>query len=188
MLDGTLAECDRSRRRLGQPLTRTRTSKGPVVREDLDQALSGTGHDQVRILALYDDEYTRERTITALTPYLEESAQAADWDDNHDHQLIERLRVRLRRMPALVSPTPVDWDLELSFLSALEGTALTGVWVETIWNPRKRTPRRGQTPDRYDPKRDLRRHFHRRGMDLRPPLRLADSIAGSAAVVSLAGR
>ncbi len=142
----------------------TRTVKGPVVRDDLDQALSGTGHDQVRILALYDHEYTRERMITALTPYLEEPEQAADWDDNHDHQLTDRLRVRLRRTPALVSHTPVDWDQELAFLSDLDGAALTGVWVETIWNPRKRTPRRGQTPDRYDPKRDLRRHFHRRGM------------------------
>ncbi|MET8379959.1 RNaseH domain-containing protein [Streptomyces microflavus] len=142
----------------------TRHTKGPVAREDLDHALSGTGHDRVRILALYDAEYTRERMITALTPYLEEPEQAAGWDDNHDHPLTGRLSVQLRRMPALVSPTPVDWDRELAFVPALVSTALTGVWVETIWNPKKRTPRRGQQADTYDPKRDLRRHFHQRGI------------------------
>ncbi|WP_431949467.1 RNaseH domain-containing protein [Actinacidiphila sp. bgisy167] len=140
-----------------------RHTTGPVVREDVDHALSGTGQDRVRVLALYDDEYTRERMITALTPYLEDPEQAADWNDNRDHQLTERLCVQLRRVPALVSPTPIDWDRELAFLAPLVSTALTGVWVETIWNPKKRTTRRGQQADVYDPKRDLRRHFHRRG-------------------------
>ncbi|MCX4398881.1 MULTISPECIES: RNaseH domain-containing protein [unclassified Streptomyces] len=139
-----------------------RHTKGPVAREDLDHALSGTGQDQVRVLALYDDEYTRERMITALTPYLEEPEQTEDWGDNRDHRLTERLCVQLRRLPALTSPTPADWNRELSFLVPLSSTMLTGVWVETIWNPKKRTPRRGQ-PDVYDPKQDLRRHFHRRG-------------------------
>lgn len=138
--------------------------KGPVVREDLDHALSGTGQDRVRILALYDDEYTRERMITALLPYLEDPEQAEKWSDHRDHQLTDRLCVHLRRMPALVSPTPVDWDSELAFLAPVVGGTLTGVWVETIWNPKKRTPRRSQQTDIYDPKRDLRRHFHRRGM------------------------
>ncbi|MFG3253329.1 RNaseH domain-containing protein [Streptomyces sp. NPDC048172] len=139
-----------------------RHTKGPVARDDLDHALSGTGQNKIRILALYDDEYTRERMITALTPYLEESEQTEEWGDNRDHRLTDRLRVHLRRLPALTSPTPVDWHRELSFLSPLTSTMLTGVWVETIWNPKKRTPRRGQ-PDVYDPKQDLRRHFHRRG-------------------------
>lgn len=137
---------------------------GPVVREDLDHALSGAEQDHVRILALYDDEYTRERMITALTPYLEDPEETAGWEDNHDYQLTKRLCVRLRRMPALVSQTPVDWDRELAFLAPLVSTALTGVWVETIWNPKRRASRKGQQADVYDPKRDLRRHFHRRGM------------------------
>ncbi|OCC14055.1 RNaseH domain-containing protein [Streptomyces sp. PTY087I2] len=139
-----------------------RYTKGPVAREDLDHALSGTGRDQVRVLALYDDEYTRERMITALTPYLEEPEQTEEWGDNRDHRLTERLCVQLRRLPALTSSAPPDWNRELSFLAPLSSTMLTGVWVETIWNPKKRTPRRGQ-PDVYDPKQDLRRHFHRRG-------------------------
>ncbi|WP_058042223.1 RNaseH domain-containing protein [Streptomyces roseifaciens] len=141
-----------------------RRAKGPIAREDLDHALSGTGHDRVRVLALYDAEYTRERLITALTPYLEEPEGAATWEDNRDHPLTDRLCVQFRRMPALVSPTPVDWDRELTFLAPLVSTALTGVWVETIWNPKKRTSRKGQQADVYDPKRDLRRHFHQRGM------------------------
>ncbi|MFG2136593.1 RNaseH domain-containing protein [Streptomyces sp. NPDC048650] len=142
----------------------TRTTKGPVVREDLDHALSGTGHDRVRILALYDHEYTRERMVTALTPYLEEPDQAAGWHDHRDHRLTDRLSVQLRRLPALVSPTWVNWAHELAFLNDLNKTALTGVWAETIWNPKKHTSRRNQQPDRYDPKRDLRRHFHQHGM------------------------
>ncbi|WSP51085.1 RNAseH domain-containing protein [Streptomyces sp. NBC_01243] len=141
-----------------------RHTTGPVVRDDLDHALSGTGQEQVRILALYDDEYTRERMIDALVPYAENPEQTADWYDNHDHQVTKKLCVRLRRVPALVSQRPVDWDRELAFLGPLASTGLTGVWVETIWNPKRRTARRGQQSDVYDPKRDLRREFHRRGM------------------------
>ncbi|WP_030611682.1 RNaseH domain-containing protein [Streptomyces sclerotialus] len=141
-----------------------RHTKGPVLREDLDHALSGTGQDRVRILALYDAEYTRERMITALSPYLEEPEQAKEWVDTRDHRLTDKLWVQFRRMPALVSPVPVDWDRELAFLAPLAKTALTGVWVETLWNPKKRTARKSQQSDIYDPKRDLRRNFHLRGV------------------------
>ncbi len=139
-----------------------RDTKGPVTREDIDHALSGTGQDRLRILALYDDEYTRERMTAALVPYLDDPQEATSWGDNCDYPLTERLCVRLHRIPALVSSVPVDWDRELAFLDPLLRTTLTGVWVETIWNPRRQSRKRGA--ETYDPKRDLRRHFHQRGV------------------------
>ncbi|MFG2723081.1 RNaseH domain-containing protein [Streptomyces sp. NPDC048416] len=141
----------------------TRTTKGPVLREHLDQALAGTGHQHVRILALYDHEYTRDRMTAALAPYADTPDAIEHWQDEQDCPLTGRVSVRLRRLPALTATTRPDWDRELAFLDDLPPVGLSGVWVETLWNPKKKTTRRDHAAD-YDPKRDLRRHFHQRGM------------------------
>ncbi|SEG85232.1 protein of unknown function [Actinacidiphila yanglinensis] len=140
----------------------TRPAKGPITRDDLPQALAGTRAATVRLLALYDSEYTRERMITALTDYLDDPEQAPPWHDGRDFPLVGPVSVHFRRMPELVSTVPVHWDQHLAFLTSLPHADLTGVWIETRWNPKKRA-RRDRAED-YDPKRDLRRHFHHRGV------------------------
>ncbi|MFD7907487.1 RNaseH domain-containing protein [Kitasatospora sp. NPDC059747] len=139
-----------------------RNAKGRVLREDLDHALAGTGHDHIRILALYDREHTRRRMIEALVPYTDSPDLVDDWEDESDCKLTACTSVWFRRLPALVASSRPDWNRELAFLDALPGPALNGVWVETVWNPKK-SSRRDRGAD-YDPKRDLRRHFHQRGM------------------------
>lgn len=142
----------------------TRTAEGRITRDDLDDALGSTGHDRVRIFGLYADEYTRERMTAGLSVYLENPQDAAEWQNEHDYPVSERLVIQLRHVPSLVTQTRVDWAHELGFLKQLEPGTLTGVWVETVWNPRRQTPRRAQAKEIYDPKRDLRRHFHQNGI------------------------
>ncbi|AKG41388.1 hypothetical protein SXIM_00040 [Streptomyces xiamenensis] len=146
------------------PTALTRPTKGSITREELDHALTATGHDTVRIIAFYNDGTTRRRMADALAPYTDTPHQPLDCSDYTDHRVSGRLLVRFHRLRAIDRPDQVDWESELEFLDQFDDEALNGAWVETIWNPKPTKREREAGQHRHDHKRDLRRALYERNM------------------------
>ncbi|GAB3971041.1 hypothetical protein GCM10029978_045480 [Actinoallomurus acanthiterrae] len=147
------------------PIKLERPVKGPIARTDIDQAVLTTGHKRARIIVLYSDGTTRRRIATTLAQYATTPDTPIDCSDRQDHPLTDRLVVHFRRVPAIDSANPVDWNAELQFIDHLDNEdTLNGAWVETIWNPKPTKKQRERDGARHDHKRDLRRALYNRGI------------------------
>ncbi|WP_406294357.1 RNaseH domain-containing protein [Embleya sp. NBC_00888] len=140
-----------------------RAVTGRVPAQNLDDAIVGTGKQNVVIHVLQDSAGTRRRMAAEIAALagIDDSGQFLP-QDTQSYPLTQRLSVVFRHTAALDAPEKVDWDTELRDLPSTDATTLHVALVETHWHANPATRRRPaqDSPSRHDHKDDLKRWLY----------------------------